>query len=588
MTDGTFHFQVNLGGMLDVLSNHLYRSSDVFMRELIQNGADAIALRRDRQPEWAGGQMTITVDPGERIVFHDDGAGLDEEDIHRFLAVIGQSSKRPEAASIPVDYIGRFGIGLLSCFMVSDAIRVLTRRADGDQGYAWTGLPDGTYTIAPAEVPDAGTSVILEAKPGSERYFQPGKVARLVRHYALALPVPVRLEGEADPLNGLPANVWEGSRQQLLAFGEWLFEERFLEAIPIKTDHLEGVAFVVPYRVGSTVTDGHRIFLKRMLLTESGQTLLPSWAFFLRCVLNADGLQPTASREDLYEDEDLEAAQKEFSKAVCDHLARLARRDPDRLSAIVSVHEDAIKAMAVWDEELFDLFIDHLSFETSEGVLTGSALKEHEEGALVSSVARFKQLKPIFMAQGRLLICTGYASDAELMARFRASFAPGFAELREDDMDVVLEEPAYDDWERSLALAAAADEALAPFDCRAQLRAFEPRELPTLYVVGEQARFFRQMKKARDEGSSIFAGALSSMIQAADPASSAATLYLNAWNPLIRDLFATDDPLVLESAIRILYVQALVAGGHGLSRVEMMAMTDALGALVAAGLGKVV
>ena len=36
----TYHFQVNLGGMLDVLSNHLYKSPDVFLRELLQNGVD--------------------------------------------------------------------------------------------------------------------------------------------------------------------------------------------------------------------------------------------------------------------------------------------------------------------------------------------------------------------------------------------------------------------------------------------------------------------------------------------------------------------------------------------------------------------
>ena len=41
----TYHFQVNLGGMLDVLSNHLYKSPDVFLRELLQNGVDVRAVQ---------------------------------------------------------------------------------------------------------------------------------------------------------------------------------------------------------------------------------------------------------------------------------------------------------------------------------------------------------------------------------------------------------------------------------------------------------------------------------------------------------------------------------------------------------------
>lgn len=125
----TYHFQVNLGGMLDVLSNHLYKSPDVFLRELLQNGVDAITLRQKSQPDWNGGKITITVEPGRRLVFRDNGAGLSEEGIHRFLAVIGQSSKTELVnGTIPEDYIGRFGIGLLSCFMVSDSIVVHTGR----------------------------------------------------------------------------------------------------------------------------------------------------------------------------------------------------------------------------------------------------------------------------------------------------------------------------------------------------------------------------------------------------------------------------------------------------------------------------
>ena len=55
----TYHFQVNLGGMLDVLSNHLYKSPDVFLRELLQNGVDAITLRQKSQPDWNGGKIDV-------------------------------------------------------------------------------------------------------------------------------------------------------------------------------------------------------------------------------------------------------------------------------------------------------------------------------------------------------------------------------------------------------------------------------------------------------------------------------------------------------------------------------------------------
>lgn len=576
----TYHFQVNLGGMLDVLSNHLYKSPDVFLRELLQNGVDAVTLRQKEQPDWTGGKITITVEPGRRLIFRDNGAGLSEEGIHRFLAVIGQSSKTELVnGRIPEDYIGRFGIGLLSCFMVSDSIVVHTRPAAGGVAHVWTGLPDGTYTLEPLEECPVGTAVILTAKPGMEHYFQPRKVAELVRYYGLALPVPVYLSGDPERLNSIPADFTGVSRSQLLSFGEWLFEEEFLEAIPIQTPHISGVAYVLPYRTAPSAKGRHRIYLKQMLLTERGDTLLPSWAFFLQCFLNTRGLRPTASREDFYEDRALSEAREEFAAAVRRHLARLAEEDPDRLKGIVSVHAEAIKAMAVWDEELFRLFIDYLSFETSEGLMTGAALKRASEAVWVHSVPKFKQLKPIFMAQGRLLICTGYASDQELIQAMAERFGLPFQPLHEEEMFDTLEEVTAAERQRGERLLRAADEALLPFECQAKLRRFLPADLPVLYAMSDEVQFLRQLQTAQENSNGIFSGALASMLSGVEERP-LATLYLNLNSPIVRRLITTADPELLASMARVLYVQALLAGGHPLRGGELKTMNQALLALL--------
>lgn len=82
------------------------------------------------------------------------------------------------------------------------------------------------------------------------------------------------------------------------------------------------------------------------------------------------------------------------------HLAQLAEEDPDRLKGIVSVHAEAIKAMAVWDEELFRLFIDYLSFETSEGLMTGAALKRAGRGRLGPQRPQVQTAKTHFHGPG--------------------------------------------------------------------------------------------------------------------------------------------------------------------------------------------
>ena len=148
MDNNQFKFKVNLGGMIDILSNHLYSSPNVFVRELLQNGTDAISARIDTDKHFnaKNAVLEIEVTEGEKIVFRDSGTGLNEEEIHRFLSVIGQSSKYDiENSRSNGDYIGRFGIGLLSCFMVTDSIIVRTSsyKTPG-KTLEWRGLSDGT------------------------------------------------------------------------------------------------------------------------------------------------------------------------------------------------------------------------------------------------------------------------------------------------------------------------------------------------------------------------------------------------------------------------------------------------------------
>ena len=136
-----------------------------------------------------------------------------------------------------------------------------------------------------------------------------------MRYYGLALlPVPVYLSGDPERLNSIPRRLHRRQPQSAASFGEWLFEEDFLEAIPIQTPHISGVAYVLPYR--TALRQGrHRIYLKQMLLTERGIPLLPPWAFFLQCFLNLRGLRPTAPGG-FYEDRALSDAREEFAAAA--------------------------------------------------------------------------------------------------------------------------------------------------------------------------------------------------------------------------------------------------------------------------------
>jgi molecular chaperone HtpG len=131
--------------------------------------------------DWADGRTggraeeppgDIWFEPAERtgdgtLRVHDTGIGLTDAQVHDLLATIGRSSKRDDLGFARHEFLGQFGIGLLSCFMVADEIRVVTRSGDRPT-VLWTGHSDGPYavTLPDEQRPEPGTTVTLVPRRG--------------------------------------------------------------------------------------------------------------------------------------------------------------------------------------------------------------------------------------------------------------------------------------------------------------------------------------------------------------------------------------------------------------------------------------
>lgn len=181
-------FQVNLKGMIALLSEHIYSNPNTFVRELLQNCVDAITALRNIDENYAG-RIDVYLNEDGSLVFQDNGIGLKEEEVYRFLTVIGESSKRdtPDAD----DYIGRFGIGLLSCFVVTNEITVESRSAMDKQAVRWCGKVDGTYqTTLPNEEWPIGSRVILVPKKNGPTFLNTKHSKRYCATMEKYCPIP--------------------------------------------------------------------------------------------------------------------------------------------------------------------------------------------------------------------------------------------------------------------------------------------------------------------------------------------------------------------------------------------------------------
>lgn len=584
-------FQINLGGIIDLLSNHLYSSPGVYLRELLQNGVDAIRARLHDEPEHVGRlrlELGTTEDGIAQLLFQDNGVGLTEAETHRFLATIGESSKRA-VEERRADFIGQFGIGLLSCFIVSEEIVMVTRSArQPDRAVEWRGRADGTYSVSnvSASTTPLGTTVVLRCKAGSGDWFRADRVEELIRHYGSLLPYTIELvtpQGITQ-LNDLDVP-WRKSFptrsaewNALMDFGKRQFKQDFFDCIPLHSDvgQVMGAAYVLPYSPNPTTKRAHRVYLKNMLLSESSENLLPSWAFFVTCVVNTNALRPVASREAFYEDDTLQRTREALGGALRDYLIRLRQHDPQRLNALISLHYRAIKALASHDDEFFDIFIDVLPFETSLGRMTmGDFRGRFGSVRYVTSVDTFRQIAQVAVSQGMGIINAGYSYDTDLVEKLPAVLGVEIEKLDSLDIAENFEELMPDERADVFELIAIADLALQPHKCRAEVKKFKPAELPALFLANDETKFLRNLEQTKEVSNDHWASILDNLAHASQ-SQNYAQLCFNFHNPLVRKLARVSDRNVLRTAVGMLYVQALLMGHHPLNASEMALLNTGL------------
>lgn len=583
-------FQVHLGGIIELLSASIYTGPQVFIRELLQNGCDAIAARCEREPDHVGTIRVLPADgAGSVFAVEDDGVGLTAAEVGELLATVGRSSKRDILDLPRTDRLGQFGIGLLSCFMVSDEIRVRSRSAAGTPAVEWIGRTDGTFTVTElADDLPVGTRVELFPRHDAAGLVSRAGARELADRFGRHLPIRVTVAGE--PVTR-PAPFLERSAvpsPELRELGREIVGAEPFATIPlhVPSTGTRGTAFVLPFQLAPGQRQSSRVYLGGMLLSERMDDLLPDWAFFVRAVVDTSGLHPTASRESLIEDGALESTRAELGSAVRRWVIGLAAEAPHRLAAFLSVHHLALRALVVHDDELARFIVPHLPIETTEGPTTFGEAARRGTVRYTRTVDEFRQLAGI-SRPGAPIVNGGYVYDAEIADRL-PEFVPG-AEVEivtvADEIDH-LDVPPLAERAASRALQERADAALADLDCATAVRAFQPDTVPALYVADEAVLRGLRREQASETGG-FWADVLGRVDEAAAAggADTAGRLALNWRNRLVRTLATVDDEAVLSRAVRILYVQALLAGHRPLRAADRAALTDAMTDIVHLSVG---
>jgi molecular chaperone HtpG len=587
--DNNFNFQVNLDGIISLLSENLYSNPGVFIREVLQNAVDAITAHKKIDDSIEG---CINFELcHDTLIIEDNGVGLTLEDIHTFLSVIGESSKRKKLGLDTGDFIGRFGIGLLSCFIVCDEITVITRSINSDEVYQWKGKNDGTYAINKIAQPlSPGTRVYLKAKKGYDEYFNYDYVCDTLKYYGKFLPYQIILNNgdKSRQINKFFAP-WKReafNKEYWLMVGKEEFKESFIDCMPIrsKTGNINGAAYIVSRNVSISAKAKGKIYVRDMFVSDNCEKLMPSWAFFIKPLINAENIRLTASREDFFEDKTLEKIREEISDEIKSYFYKLERTNQKKLIEIINVHYSSLKLMAAEDDELYKIMINYLPFETSLGRKTlWNIYEEYRYIKYALTVDEFKQIEKTAKAQNICIINAGYVNDGELIEKFNDCIGDAVVErIKPEDITEEFEELTIKESNEVFEFINFADEVLRKERCTCSIKKYQPLEISAIYNISEEAKFLKEVEEVKKDAFSsnndLF-GELADIF-GTQIEESFANLCFNYNNFLVKELINCSDEKIKKAVIEILYVQALMLGHHNVKKVDNELFTGGINTLI--------
>ena len=204
MTVQTFNFEADTGKILSIVINSLYSQKEIFLRELISNGSDAINKRKfdimtaGNAADTFDGKITIAVNKKDKtITLSDNGIGLSSDEMVETLGTIASSGTKAfiEAAKTTKDtddvsdqLIGQFGVGFYSAFMVADQVEVLSKKHGAKTASLWASDGQGGFTITDASRGETGTSVILHLRKEAKNILNRSASRTLSKNIQIILP----------------------------------------------------------------------------------------------------------------------------------------------------------------------------------------------------------------------------------------------------------------------------------------------------------------------------------------------------------------------------------------------------------------
>ena len=423
------NLSIHSENIFPIIKKWLYSDHDIFTRELISNGCDAILkfkklcdLGEATDTVNEDFKVTVTLNKTNKtLTFSDNGLGMTEEEIEKYITQIAFSGateflEKYKDKMSDDQIIGHFGLGFYSCFMVAQNVEIDTVSYQTGTAVKWVCDGGTTYEISEGSRKTRGTTITLFINEESETFLDFYTLREVIEKYCSFMPIPIYVideeaeakkaedyekalkehkEGEDEPVKpAAPTPINETSplyikqpseckdeeykdfyRSTFHDFNEPLFWIHLNMDYPF---NLKGILYFPKLANQYETVEGKiKLYNNQVFVAENIKEVIPEFLLLLKGVIDCPDLPLNVSRSFLQNDGYVTKIADYITKKVADKLISLSKKEPENFQKFWDDISPFIKYGCLKESKFNDKMKDYILLKTTED--TYLTLKDYLE-----------------------------------------------------------------------------------------------------------------------------------------------------------------------------------------------------------------
>lgn len=402
MTNQKGSISIHAENIFPIIKKWLYSDKDIFIRELISNGCDAvnkykklISLGEAKGNADENYKIKVSIDKeNSALIFEDNGIGMTAEEVEKYINQVAFSGAEDffntykDKMNEENDIIGHFGLGFYSSFMVSKKVQIDTLSyKENATPVRWVSEDGLEFELTQSDNRQTrGTTITLFLADDSKEFLEEYTVRNIIDKYCSFLPVDIYLETiktketkEDEVVDTTPINdtnpLWlkapkdctdeeykEFYRKVFKTFDEPLFWIHLNVDYPF---NLKGILYFPKLKNEFELIEGKvKLYNNQVFVADNIKEVIPEFLLLLKGVIDCPDLPLNVSRSFLQNDRDVSKISKHIVKKVADKLKSLYKNERENYEKFWDDIQVFIKFGCLKDESFYDKVKDSILFKT--------------------------------------------------------------------------------------------------------------------------------------------------------------------------------------------------------------------------------